>query len=161
MRVLWVFSEWSLSVLWVISESFRSVLWVFSEWSLSVPWVISESFLSVLWVFSESFLSVPWVAELTKNQSQSAQVQFSGCLYLSEYVTLKKPKKCLQDVLVWFPINSTSCLFLFHFWRVEQVPCRSLVVSIHFLAVQNSSIGDLVTQWLTEWLTEWYFDFGT
>ena len=27
-----------------------------------------------------------------------------------------------------------------------------------FLAVQNSSIGDLVTQWVTEWVTFWFWN---
>ena len=35
------------------------------------------------------------------------------------------------------------------------ITARSLPRSKCFLAVQNSSIGDLVTEWVTEWVSEW------
>ena len=52
-------------------------------------------------------------------------------------------------------------------WPGSQVQvqyCQQLDIAqqgqgLQFLAVQNSSIGDLVTNSLTDWLTDWPFDF--
>ena len=58
---LWVMSKWSLDDIWVISKWSLSDFWLIPEWSLYVLWMISEWTLSDLWLISECVQSMLWV----------------------------------------------------------------------------------------------------
>ena len=70
-------------------------------------------------------------------------------------------REVIRAVITWRNISSRIKLITLlcwskHIW-LKYVQCKTLKIHVKFLAVHNSSIGDLVTNWLTEDFTNWHY----
>ena len=68
--------------------------------------------------------------------------------------------KHTQPKNIWYVKRNDKIISKFQPWYSPPVTIiQGFSTLFMFLAVQNSSIGDLVTDWLSEWVTFWFWHY--